>query len=148
MKILFQIRKLYWQVRRPVVLGSFSIVIKDERVLLVRHTYQQGWFLPGGGVRKGESFLQGAVRELKEECGIIAINPSFQNVHLNELRGAIDHVAVFIVESFDGQPTAADRKEIAEVRFFPFDELPADLKRGHRDRIFEYLRKKESSDMW
>ena len=37
---------------------------------LVRHTYTDGWYLPGGGVKKGESFETALHRELKEEVAL------------------------------------------------------------------------------
>ena len=42
------------------------------RVLMVRHTYLKGWWLPGGGVDRGETTHVVVVRELREEAGLIA----------------------------------------------------------------------------
>ncbi len=140
MSHLHKLRSLYWRVFKPTILGAFTIVSrKGSEVLLVRHTYQKGWFLPGGGLQKGETFQAAAFRELKEECGIEAASLHLQGVYLNTFSGARDHVCVFVVSSFTGEPRAADPREIAEARFFPVQELPADLKRGHRDRILEHL---------
>ena len=55
-----------------------AIVIKDEKVLLVRHTYGAGkgkLIIPGGYVKNGESPQEGVKRELLEETGIV-INPT------------------------------------------------------------------------
>ena len=50
-------------------------VVKDGRLLLVRRVkgdYLGGNYeLPGGGVDKGESLVQSALRELQEETGLI-----------------------------------------------------------------------------
>lgn len=40
------------------------------RILLVKSSYRRGWSVPGGLVKKGETWVQGAVRETFEEVGI------------------------------------------------------------------------------
>lgn len=40
---------------------------EDERVLLVRHSSDQPWVLPGGHVEEGENFYAALTRELDEE---------------------------------------------------------------------------------
>lgn len=53
-------------------------VIRDDKVLLVRraaHDFLGGIYeLPGGGVDDGETITAGAIRELKEETGLIVSN--------------------------------------------------------------------------
>jgi 8-oxo-dGTP pyrophosphatase MutT (NUDIX family) len=50
----------------------------DERVLLIRidepldPTPGRAWELPGGGIDPGETYVDAAVRELREETGIVA----------------------------------------------------------------------------
>jgi 8-oxo-dGTP pyrophosphatase MutT (NUDIX family) len=46
------------------------VIVCDQKVLLQRRWYSAGaWQLPGGGVRGGETLIQAAVRELREELG-------------------------------------------------------------------------------
>jgi len=54
-KMAYRLAQLYWFTVRPVTLGVRVLMVSDEKVLLVRHSYQQAWFLPGGGVKRGET---------------------------------------------------------------------------------------------
>ena len=54
-----------------MTLGVRALVERsDGKVLLVRHTYTKGLYLPGGGVEKGEIASVSLLRELKEEGGV------------------------------------------------------------------------------
>ena len=48
--------KLVWRIGKPRTIGVRALLLdRDGRVALVRHTYADHWYLPGGGVKKGES---------------------------------------------------------------------------------------------
>lgn len=131
------LQPLYRQ-RRGMTLGARSAVLSDDgAVLLVRHTYVQGWFLPGGGVERGETLVQAAIRELREEACVAAEEePALHGVFLNDREFPGDHVACFIVRRYRVMPFRPSL-EVAEARFFPLVELPQGTSPGTSRRIAE-----------
>jgi len=123
---------------RGMTLGVRGVATDAEgRVLLVKHTYLHGWWLPGGGVDRGETTQAAVVRELREEAGLIARSePRLQSVHSNERFFPGDHVLVFRIDAFD-MTERTSHGEIAEIGWFAPDALPEDTTRATRDRLAE-----------
>lgn len=138
-RIGYQLARVYWHLRQPVTLGSRAIVVREGRILLVRLTYAKGWYLPGGGVDRGESFQAAVIRELREECGIEAKEPRLHGLYFTRRHGRIDHVAIYVVQTFEKLEGAASDPEIAEARYFDLNELPEEATPATRQRIAEYL---------
>lgn len=138
----------------PLTLGVRGLVVDRrqdgaDHVLLVRHTYVEGWYLPGGGIEPGESALAALARELAEEAGIeIRGQPRLHGVFFNRRKANRDHVVCYVVEDFHCLPAQWPNFEIAEARFFPIDALPADTTRGTRTKIDEVLRGAAVSEFW
>lgn len=126
--------------RRGMTLGTRTAVIDAEgRVLLLRHTYAPGWMLPGGGVERGETLEESALRELREEASIIAAGPLYlHGILLNDREFPGDHVACFVLRHFRQEPRHRSL-EIAAVEFFATDALPEATTGGTRRRIGEIL---------
>ncbi len=61
-----------WFVFRPRRRGVFIAVWHDGRVLAIRNSYRHWLALPAGGIQRGETPLDAALRELREEVGIAA----------------------------------------------------------------------------
>src|SRR4051794_8342560 len=55
---------------RPRVAAGVLVHDEQNRVLMVRPTYKDGWDIPGGYVEPDESPAQAAERELAEELGL------------------------------------------------------------------------------
>lgn len=58
-----------------ITIAVAGMMIKDDKVLLVRHTYggaKDKLLIPGGHVEDGEMPESAVVREIEEETGIIA----------------------------------------------------------------------------
>jgi 8-oxo-dGTP pyrophosphatase MutT (NUDIX family) len=82
----------------PTVLGVAGLVVDAQgRVLLVRHTYNAGWRLPGGGVGRGEPPQDAVLRELSEEVGLTGGSASFVSLHTKGVGWATNVVALYHV---------------------------------------------------
>ena len=137
-KIAYQLNRLRRMALRPLTLGVKVMLIRDEQVLLVRHTYQPGWFIPGGGMKRGETLEEAARREAWEELGAKLGEVTLFGIYSNIRSYRNEHIAVFVCHAF----TLADKQdyEIAESAFFPTGSPPPDTDRGSRHRLQEYGR--------
>jgi 8-oxo-dGTP pyrophosphatase MutT (NUDIX family) len=140
--------RFYWRLSRPMTAGARVMVLdKKNRVLLVRHTYMPGWYLPGGGIESGETMREGAARELWEEVGVVPTSDlEFFSLYANFAEFRSDHVALFVLRDFEQQ----DRPniEIAESGFFAVDALPDETSDATRVRIREVLDGLPPPDYW
>ncbi len=140
-KILRPLTRLYYRFSRPLTVGVRGLV-RDERghVLLVRHSYVDGWYMPGGGVERSETVLTALTRELDEETGILLRGrPKFVALYANFREFKSDHVALFLVEAGSYDRVARKSFEIAEYDFFPPDALPEGTTPGTAARIREVI---------
>lgn len=137
-RLVHRLRIAALAVRRPLTLGV-RLLVRDEagRVLLIRHSYVDGWHMPGGGVGKGESIQAAGLRELREEVGLIAEGvPRLVSFHARLRPWASDHVAVLEVAPWSGT-ARVDGIEVVEARFFALDALPDDTSPATRRRLAE-----------
>jgi 8-oxo-dGTP pyrophosphatase MutT (NUDIX family) len=143
------VHPFYRQVR-GLTLGTRTLVLNDggREILLVRHTYAPGWLLPGGGVDRGETIYQSAVREVNEEGGIVAAEePLLHGLFLNDRQFRGDHVACFVLRKFRVEPFSGNF-EIAEARFFPVAALPDGTTGGTKRRINEVMNGLPATRTW
>lgn len=138
----------YWRVSRPLTAGARVLVVDPAgQVLLVRHTYMKGWYLPGGGVDRGETMRAAAAREIWEEAGIVATGElTLFGLYANFKEFKSDHIALYVLRDF----TQEVRKsaEIAEIGFFPVDALPDGTSAATRARIREWGEGQVPPDFW
>lgn len=118
------------------------------RVLLVRHSYQPGWFLPGGGVERGQTAYEALEQEMAEEAGVAVTGaPRLFGIYSNHDVFANDHVAVFLVDRWVPCPSNS-AGEIVERGFFPLTALPDDTTTGTRRRLAEAFEGAAISARW
>jgi 8-oxo-dGTP pyrophosphatase MutT (NUDIX family) len=142
-------KSLIW----PLRLGVRGIVIERhdgaaECILLVRHTYVSGWYLPGGGIEAGESAPTALARELVEETGVkVLASPVLHGFFFNPKASRRDYVVCYVVRDFRVGARVPDG-EIAEAQFFPIDALPEGTSPATRARIAEIFFDIPMTEIW
>jgi 8-oxo-dGTP pyrophosphatase MutT (NUDIX family) len=148
MRLLYKLYSLQWIITRPIILGVRTLLIEDGQVLLVKHRYQGGWYLPGGGVKRKETAEQAARRECREEVGAEIGSLELFGIFTQFVEYKNDHIIVFVSHDF----TVTPKKdiEIEQVQYFKVNELPTDINPGNKRRIEEYMRgeRRLKAGMW
>ena len=138
----------WWRMSRSMTLGVRGLAQDGEgRVLLVKHTYRDGWYLPGGGVERGETAIQSIQREMAEEGGVEATStPVLIGFYSNHSVFPNDHVALYRFDKW--RPFPPSPGEIAERGFFALDALPEGVTPGTRRRLAEVFEGAPVSAVW
>lgn|SRR5208337_3699395 len=115
-----------------LLMPSVTIVVQDDRgrILLTRNADANSWTLPGGGIEPNESPKDAAVREMREETGLLVEpvriigvygGPQYRVVYPNG--DIVSYVAtVFECKVVSGEMTP-DYEESLDVRYFSEAEL-------------------------
>ncbi|MFN8411172.1 MAG: NUDIX domain-containing protein [Anaerolineales bacterium] len=135
-KILYFGYRTYCFFLRPIRMGVRVMMIQNQKVTLIRQTYMPGWFMPGGGLKRGETLEEAARREAYEETGAELGSLKLMGTYTSFKDWKTDHNIVFICEDF--KITGKPDKEIAEIKTFALNELPEGLWPGHLRRLSEY----------
>jgi len=115
----------------PLV-GVGAIIIEGDRVLLVKRAHppiQGQWSIPGGVLEVGELVREAAVREAREETGLIVETGVLLGVYdriLRDLEKRVQYHYVlidFLCRRVGGELLAAS--DATEVQWLTRDELPA-----------------------
>jgi 8-oxo-dGTP pyrophosphatase MutT (NUDIX family) len=107
-----------------------AVVLDDaDRVLLVgQHRYTldaYSWEIPEGGVPPGESALEGGIREVREETGVVA--DGWREVVRFHLSNSISDEAgvIFAAHAVEHGVASPEPSEDLAIRWLPFEDALA-----------------------
>ena len=141
------LRRVWWRWRRPVTRGARVVLVDDVgRLCLVRHSYGQGWYLPGGALRRREEPEEGARREAREELGLDVDLTGPVGTYSSTAEGKRDTIWVFSART-RGAPRPAS-PEIAECSWFSPNALPEGTSPATRRRPEEWAGIRQPEPIW
>ena len=140
--------RLHWRIFKPFSVGVRAIILNDKgQVLLIKHTYTDLWYLPGGGVNKKEHLLDALKREMDEELRLkIKDAPTLLGTYANFFESKSDFVSIFVIQGFEMNPEK--NLEIENWQFFDTDKIPETTSPGSKKRIQEHLGNKAIDFIW
>ena len=134
----------------PYALAADALVFAplegSWRVLLIRRgnpPYRGYWAVPGGFLETGETLVECAVRELREETGLhVSSDHGFligvYDHPARDPRGRVIGIAYGFVLKSPGEVRGGD--DAAGARWFPLERLPRRLAFDHRDVLEDGVR--------
>lgn len=119
------------------ILSAAAVVVNESDEILLIKGPLRGWEMPGGQVELGESLMEAAIRETKEESGVDIEIIRFCGIYQNVTRSICN--TLFLAKPIGGRPVAT--AESLETRFVPIEEaLRLVTWKNFRQRIADCLR--------
>ncbi|WP_243300421.1 NUDIX hydrolase [Bacillus litorisediminis] len=116
------------------IVSAATIVLNNRNEILLIKGPRRGWEMPGGQVEEGESLMNAAIRETKEETGIDIEIEKFCGVFQN-VNGSICNT-LFLGKAIGGELTTSS--ESLEVGFFPINKALEMVIWGNFKQRIEY----------
>ncbi len=129
-----------------------ALVIREGKVMLVRRgiePYKGWWDIPGGFLGPGEHPEEGAVREVREETGLVVRPTKLHCIEVDtygeegsrygsaySTQGTEYTLNIYyLAEIVEGE--AEPRSDAVEIGWFGPDELPEEIAFAHARRVLE-----------
>jgi 8-oxo-dGTP pyrophosphatase MutT (NUDIX family) len=106
----------------------FIVNAQGQLALIRKHSYPPGgWRAPGGGIAMGEAFIDGALREAREETGLSArLTGYLLRVYVTFTCGDVkQHWTTHVVTAYteDEDPVTGDPREIEDTCWGTLEQL-------------------------
>ena len=139
--------------QKKVGAGFGVLLLRDGKILLgKRHSDplkadselrgEGTWTMPGGKLEWGESFEEGAMREVLEETGIVLNHVELICVNNDKNEHAHFVTIGMFSDDFSGEANIMEPDEITEWKWFDLDRLPQNIYFPSRNVLTNYKKKK------
>jgi len=103
-------------------------MVYDNNKLLLQNRVKEDWkgyTFPGGHVEKQESFIQAAVREMKEETGLTIFSPKLCGIKQFQTDDDERYIVLlFKTDRFEGTLTSSEEGEMVWIDRSRLEEYP------------------------
>lgn len=109
--------------------SAVSMVVSNraqDKILLAKHTNEDDFILFAGYIKKGETAEKAAVREMREETKLNVIKFKYTSSKFHESKDLLMLNFIVIVDENESIHLKSD--ELAEVKWFTFDEAKANIR--------------------
>lgn len=129
--------------RLKLKVAVYVFLIKDGKILLGRRMncgWQDGNYgLPSGHLEPDESLVDGAIRELQEETGVIAKPEDIEFSHA--MHRKMRYIDVFFkAKKWDGEPKIMEPNKCDDMQWFTLTNLPQNIVPSVKSAV-EHLQK-------
>ena len=125
--ILYRLHLVYCFFARPKVKGAYIICLYEQKVLIIKNSYKTYYTIPCGKVDKGESALEAAKRELKEEVNLDfpLSNFTFIEKFINETEYKYDQQYYYLInlDANDLSQIKVDGIEVVEAELYTKNDI-------------------------
>ena len=124
------------------IIGAAHVVRERDGKICMLRRVNTGWMdgkygFPAGHKETGESFLDCAIREVKEEAGVDVQKQDLEFVHMvhkysNEDENRCRAEVFFVCRNWEGEPSINEPEKSDDLRWFSVGDLP--------DTVIPYLK--------
>ena len=140
------IKWIRFKVGKDMIILNFSgaIIENDKQeILLQRRRDRNAWGFPGGAMELGESAVETAIREIKEETGLIVSVGKMVGIYTKYFdeypNGDKAQTITFMyLGKVIGGQLAANNEESIELKFFHPDLFPELFNQQHKDAFDDF----------
>ena len=118
------IQQLSLRMFKKIRIAVQLIILSNNHVLLIKHSYTNKYYFPGGGVKKKESLSDALKREILEELGVKINQPQLYRITEYYQNSRQDYIFLFkTTELSQKSKIEIDKFEITNYRWFSLSNI-------------------------